>query len=193
MKKQFFDIVRKELFSNILNQSQVEGLEFILDYFNGQTDITDIRQFAYILGTIHHETGATMQPIEEWGKGKGKLYGTNVKMNKRPYYDTKKIFYGRGYVQLTWYENYLVMTKLAKLEGHNWDFINNPELMLQHEPSIWVCFKGMSQGLFTGKKLSDYIFGKEPDFINARRIINGLDCSEKIAKLCTIYYKALTQ
>ena len=35
----------------------------------------DLRWLAYMLATTFHETARTMQPIEEYGKGKGKTYG----------------------------------------------------------------------------------------------------------------------
>ncbi len=38
-----------------------------------------------------------MQPIEEYGRGKGRKYGAPA----GPY---GKIYFGRGYVQLTWLE-----------------------------------------------------------------------------------------
>jgi len=34
---------------------------------------------------------------------------------------------------------------------------------------------GMIKGLFTGKKLSDYLTDTKKDYFNARRIINGLN------------------
>jgi len=186
-KQQFFNTIRP-LF-NSLNQSQVEGIDFILDYWSKQTEVTDLRQFSYILGTIHHETGATMMPIEEWGKGKGKLYGTNVKMNKRPYYDRLAVFYGRGYTQNTWYENY---EKLTKENTHDWDFLDKPELLLQPEPSIWATFYSMRTGLYTGRKLSDYFNEHTCDWFNARKIVNGIDRAKLIADYSQVYYKALT-
>jgi hypothetical protein len=40
----------------------------------------------------------------------------------------------------------------------------------------------MSKGLFTGKKLSDFISGDACDYKNARKIINGLDQAALIAQ-----------
>lgn len=193
-KKLFFDSIRKDFGS--LNQSQVEGIEFILDSWV-KFGNTDNRKLAYTLGTIHHETDAKFQPIEEYGKGKGKLYGTNVKFSKKPYFDTKNIFYGRGYTQNTWYENYAELTRLAELtmlaesQGHDWDFFNKPELLLQKEPSIWATFEAMKRGLYTGKKLSDYFNDNLTDWFNARRIINILDKAKLISDYSQNYYKAL--
>jgi len=200
-RKFFFEILKKILFNSI-NQSQVEGLEFILDYYENQS-LINLKQFAHILATIHHETGATMQPIEEWGKGKGKSYGTNIDIDKKPYFDTKNIFYGRGYTQNTWRANYI---KLTKANNQGWDFFNNPKLLLEHKPSIWATFYAMDTGLYTGKKLDDYDFFNDsileqdknssiyelPKWYNSRKIVNGLDKAERIGDLTRIYYKALT-
>ena len=41
---------------------------------------------------------------------------------------------------------------------------------------------GMRNGLFTGKKLSDYISSPVCDYKNARRIINGVDQAARIAE-----------
>ena len=188
-KKFFFDFVRKELFLNSISQSQVDGLDFILDYWLGQKEITDIKQFAYILGTIHHETGATMQPIEEWGRGKGKKYGKNLKIDGKPYLDKFHIYYGRGFTQNTWYENY---EKLTKENIKGWDFLDFPELLLKPEPSIWATFYAMRTGLYTGRKLSDYFNEHTADWFNARKIVNGIDRAKLIADYSQTYLKALT-
>mgnify|MGYP000863126929 FL=1 len=39
----------------------------------------------------------------------------------------------------------------------------------------------MYEGLFTGKKLSDYINIISEDYFNARKIVNGLDRADIIA------------
>jgi putative chitinase len=49
---------------------------------------------------------------------------------------------------------------------------------------------GILKGLFTEKKLSDYL-NKDTDWINARRIINGLDKAELIAVYAKKFYTAL--
>lgn len=186
----FFDGI-KPLFGGKLTQSQVDGLNAMIDA--NETYRVGNRQFAYILATIHHETDKTFQPIEEYGKGKGKLYGTNIKLDKKPYFDTKNIFYGRGHTQNTWYENYKKLTELAKRQGKDWDFFNNPELLLQMQPSIWATFTAMQTGLYTGRKLSDYINTQKCDYVNARRIINGTDKAELIAGYANQFYNILTK
>lgn len=141
-------------FFGVLKQGQVDSFNLFFDEWDGK----DKRHLAYILATVWHETAKTMRPIEEYGKGKGKKYEGK--------------YYGRGYVQITWEYNY---KKATEKNTKGWDFIAHPELMLQVEPSIWVCFEGMKNGWFTGKKLSDYFNSEKTDPVNARRIINGTD------------------
>ena len=50
----------------------------------------------------------------------------------------------------------------------------------------------MEKGLFTGKKLADYFDKNEQDWINARRIVNGLDRAEKIAGYAKAFYAAIS-
>jgi len=49
----------------------------------------------------------------------------------------------------------------------------------------------MERGLFTGKKLSDYITETKTDYVGARKIINGTDHAQKIADLANEYYRSL--
>ena len=160
--------------------------------------LTDQRWLAYILATAFHETAKTMQPIEEFGKGKGRDYGKKLKMGggpgKRILYTTPdKIYYGRGHTQNTWYENYQALTRAAAKAGRNWDFLNQPELLLTMEPSIWATFFAMQTGLYTGKRLLNYFNDTMEDWTNARKIINGLDAADLIAGYGKNFFAALKQ
>jgi len=200
-RKHFFDTVRESLFHGSMTQLQVHGMEAILSEWEAQ-QLQDFRWLAYILATVYHETAKTMQPIAEFDKGRGRDYGKKLKMGggpgKRIAYETPdKLFYGRGHTQNTWYENYQRLTKAAATQGKTWDFLNDPDLLLQMEPSIWATFFSMRVGLYTGKKLADYFNEKVeglPDaaLINARKIINGLDCAEKIAGYAKVFYNAIS-
>src|ERR1044072_609934 len=194
-RKHFFDSVRESRFNGAMSQSQVYGMEAILREWEAQ-QLTDLRWLAYILATVYHETAKTMQPIEEFGKGKNYDYGKKLKMGggpgKRiPYTTPDKLYYGRGLTQNTWFDNYQRLTKAAATQGKPWDFLNNPELLLQMEPSIWATFFAMQVGLYTGKKLKDYFNETKEDWINARKIINGLDKAELIAGYARDFMGAL--
>jgi hypothetical protein len=49
----------------------------------------------------------------------------------------------------------------------------------------------MTKGLFTGKKLNDYINNTKTDYVNARKIINGLDRANLIASYAKVFETAL--
>ena len=177
----FFDNVRG-LFQGRLNQSQVDGLNALLDAVNG----CRINEAAYMLATAYHETARTMQPIEEYGKGRGRDYGKRLKMSRKPYSDTLPLYYGRGYVQLTWYENY---DKAGRLLGI--DLLNKPELALDAAIAAKIMREGMIEGWFTGKKLNDYVGLRTADYVGARRIINGTDKANLIAGYAVAFELAL--
>jgi putative chitinase len=168
----FFDQANLGLFGGKLFAKVTGNLDQILDYWEKNSPEADDRWLAYALGTAHHETDHTFGPIREYGLGKGKKY--------YPYY-------GRGLVQLTWDYNYKKLGKQL-----NVDLINNPDLALQLKYAIPIMFDGMQQGIFTGKKLADYFNKTKEDWVNARRIINGLDKANSIAQYAKRYYAAIS-
>jgi len=175
----FRELKVRGLFTS-LNQQQVNGISALLS--EGMELLgANLPQLAYVMATAYHETAKTMQPIEEYKKGEGKPYGQHFKMAKDKngkhisYIDTTEIFYGRGFVQLTWYENYFKAGKLLCL-----NLLKNPKLALDLKNATKILFDGMIHGWFTGKKLSDYI-GVKNDFVGARRIVNLNDCASLIA------------
>ena len=176
-----FFIQIRSLFGR-MSQSQVEGLNSLLDAVGGCL----INEAAYMLATAYHETAHTMQPIEEYGKGRRYDYGKRLKMSRKPYSDTLPIYYGRGYVQLTWYENYDKAGRLLKL-----DLLRQPELALQADVAAKIMREGMIEGWFTGKKLNDYVGLRTADYVGARRIINGTDKANLIAGYAVAFELAL--
>jgi putative chitinase len=101
----FFTHVRRMMFSNVLQQSQVDGMSAILDGWEAKYATDDDRWLAYALATTYHETDQHMQPINEYGKGRGRPYGKADPT-------TGQVYYGRGFVQLTWERNYETMSNL---------------------------------------------------------------------------------
>lgn len=188
--KQFYDTIREPLFNGSLSQKQFDGIEDILEAWCDK-GIQDKRYIAYGLATAYHETAKTMQPIAEYGKGKAYDYGKKLKRGggagKRiPYSTPDKLYYGRGYVQITWYENYQSLGKIIGV-----DLLNNPELALNADIAGKIMVYGMLNGYFTGKRLADYFNEKSNDAFNARKIINGLDAAKLIEGYYHVFYKAL--
>jgi len=65
--------------------------------------------------------------------------------------------------------------------------VEEPNLALELENALEILVIGFRDGLFTGRKLSDYINEKKTDFKNARRIINRKDKATRIAILAESY------
>lgn len=186
----FFEQIRKEKLFTSIKQSQVDGMNFIIDRWE-HSGLSDLRWLAYMLATTFHETAKTMQPIEEYGKGKNRRYGRKEKMNGSLYTLPDQIYYGRGYVQLTWYENYHKMGRVL-----NQDLLNKPELALDPQIAADIMIEGMTLGItakgdFTGKSLENYFNGKTEDWNNARRIINGMDKASTIGNYGKKFHKSL--
>ncbi len=151
-------------FGPLRKQSQVDGLETLLALMEADP-WPDIRDAAYFLATVKHECADTWQPITERGSreyftkydGRASLGNTEPGDGER--------FKGRGYVQITGRRNY---TKFGIEE--------TPEQALDPDVSYAIAKRGMLDGLFTGKKLSDF-----PDYFNRRRVVNGTDRAEMIS------------
>ena len=176
--KQFYDAVRP-LFGGRLSQHQVDGLKRIVEY--GEEWGYDLDDLAYILATVKHETGDWMQPIREGAHRFGPDYtdasakravasihakgiiSTNYALPSGPYGQS---YYGRGLVQITWYDNYM---EFARILGVPLD--QNPDLALEWDHALDILFLGMRDGVFTGKKLADFKLPGE--FKQARVIVNA--------------------
>lgn len=141
---------------------------------------------AYALATAYHETAAMMQPIYERGpRGYFNKYEPGTGIGARLGNSVKGdgfLFRGRGFVQLTGRANYARAAKELNL-----DLVRQPDLALVDVNAAEILVLGMIEGWFTGNKLADYIDIKHSDFINARKIINGLDCADKIAGYARTY------
>ena len=178
-KKEFFDQIRDAI---ALTTENVEGFDKLLDM--GYQRSTPINHLSYILATVYWETNKRMQPVKE-------AYWKSEAWRKKNlrYYP----YYGRGLVQTTWEENY---KKLGNIVGV--DLVENPDLLLSWDYAAQAVFVAMETGLYTGKKLSDYIDDAEEtdeedyrEYVEARRIINGTDKAKVIADLAVLFEAAL--
>ena len=184
-RKKFYDTFRVQ-FHPTLTQSQVDGYNAILDYWE-TADLTDLRWLAYILATAYHETGQLMAPVRE---GFAKTDAGSIKAVTR-LYDQGRIhqnyakpdangnsYFGRGLVQLTWADNY---KRMGNALGMGTQLYDNPALVLDLDISVKILFKGMIDGLFTGHSLADYFNATKTDWQQARKIVNGMDKAAQIA------------
>jgi len=162
-----------------LSVSRRQGLSSLLASIAGDAAITDLRWAAYMLATVKHECADTWQPIEEFGRGAGRPYGVPQVVHAADGRVATNVYYGRGYVQLTWKSNYeLVGPKIGLAPD---DLLMNPERALEPDVAYRVMSLGMRTGLFTGRTLGACIHDRTVDYVAARRIINGSDHAEFIA------------
>lgn len=179
-RKAFFDAIRVGIHTGSLTADQVASYEAILDAA-AAFPVTDPRHLAYILATARGEAGSAMRSVREFGRGRGKAYGT-------PDPATGNAYYGRGFVQLTWAVNYRNLGKRLGLPLYE-----QPDLALDPVVAAKIIVTGMMEGIFTGKRLEDFINGKAADYRNARRIINGMDRADEFADFARRYEAAIRQ
>jgi hypothetical protein len=177
----YFDSVRDSLFSGALEQIHVDGQSVILavwEYQAGGTPMSDLRWLAYMLATTYHETAQRMWPVTE--------YGSQSYLEGKDYWP----YVGRGFVQLTWEDNYDKASKALALIDER-DLVDHPEMALDSLIATRILFRGMAEGWFTGRKLGQYFSDEKDDPLNARQIINGNDDDVLIAGYHDKFLEAL--
>lgn len=154
-----------------LSFKQKDGLERIVNYATQQYPALSHAQLAYIIATAYHESARSLQPVKEMG--------SNSYLKSKEYYP----YIGGGLVQVTWEYNY-------KKFG-----AKTVEDLLTWPVALDCLFRGMIDGMFTGKRLSDFI-GEEYSpalFEKARAIINGKDKASLIASYAMSIVKCLEE
>lgn len=192
-RQAFFDGIRPH-FGGQLSAAQVAGMNSLLDAGAG----LPLHHMAHILANVRRETGGYMGPIKEtvMPHHKDKLpsdaevirrLDRAYKAGKLPWVTSpywRDGWFGRGQIQITHKSNY------AKFG------ISNPDDALRPHISAHIAVKGMTEGLFTGKKLSDYNFPADlsnPPSGHPRRIVNGPDGSEaEVSRYHGEFAKALS-
>lgn len=182
-----------------MNAARQQALTFLLDSIERDDGFTTLRELAYVLATIHWETGRTFSPVKELRASETR--NPSLYARQQRYWPSG--YYGRGYVQLTWDYNYKNASK--KLEGEVFPvggetvtvtpttFLEHPDYLLEPAISYRIAARGMREGWFTGKRLSQYIpNASAPDYRNARRIINGVDRAVEIAEIAKKYEALLS-
>jgi hypothetical protein len=168
-----------------ISQGFVDGVNGLFAAFNEYKELDSINPLyvAYMLATAYHETAFTMQAITEYGGVRYfDKYDTGrlaERLGNTPEADGDGYKYrGRGYVMITGYGNYKKFTDILGI-----DLINSPDLALDSIVSAKILTIGSLKGTFTTRRLNQYIkYGLERnEWINARRVINGVDDNKDIA------------
>lgn len=190
----FFDLYREQ-FGTKLSQGQANGLESLVTTLDNhaQYDFLTLTEKAYLLATIKHETGGAYQPIEEYGGETywRKQYGKDSPIGRQlgNVTDQDAIdYHGRGYAMTTGRRNYEIVGKLIGV-----DLVAEPDTLLQPVTAMNALLATAVNGKITGKKLSDFLASNPPDYVNARRVFNGLDQAQLIAEYAKKFEVILRQ
>lgn len=201
----FFVEAKKSLFGGKMNQGQVDGISGILKAMEEVGD-KDQDTLAYALATTYHEVGGTMLPVREgFGKtdaesrarvnalARKRGPNSNVAKYAKPTGHYDHVYYGRGYPQLTWLENYEKSSEDAGV-----DLVRFPDAMLDPRISARVLIRGIMDGRWNGQGKGIDAYEGEDDFLDdleaeaARRTINVQDKAKLIAGHHRKFYNALT-
>lgn len=212
MNSAFYDSIRP-LFGGSLKQSQVDGIERIVASASG----LPVPYVAYILATAYHEVGGKMQPDteslnydvagllktfsrERISSADAQKYGRTAtraanqeaianivyggdwgrkNLGNLKWGDGWR-YRGRGLPQTTGLSNY---TKFGIQDA--------PEKANELDTAVHMLVHGSVKGIYTGKKLGDYLDGEKPDYVGARRVINGTDKASLIASYAVAFESAL--
>jgi len=170
---------------------------------------------AYILATAYHETGGKMAPVEEnlrytttdrlvavFGK---RVQPNPAQFRRNPQALANRVYAdrignggehtgdgwryrGRGLVQITGRDNY-------KRQGERLGqpFEDNPDMVMSPKYATDILIVGMCQGAFTGHALDDFLDSSDPDYHNARQVVNRLDRAADIAGYARKFAAALEE
>jgi len=176
------------VFGTSLSQSQVDGIEGILDAFEKVGDGKD-DTLAYALATAYHETARRMVPVREGlastdagarraVNNLARRRGPNSAVAKyaKPQPPHGHVYYGRGHVQLTWKENY---AKSSDDVGH--DLVKHPDKMLDPIISANLLIIGLLDGRWNGQGHGLRHYLDRGDVRHARRTVNIMDKADQIA------------
>jgi len=190
LPKVFFDTVRGPLFGGSLSQSAVNNMNIITGYWLQTYPDNPLSQLAYVLATVRAEVGSNMKPVREGFAASDA--DARRKVRNRAYGKEDgpfgHVYYGRGYVQLTWHRNYKWQSEKLGM-----DLEQFPDLALETPVAIRILVEGMMDGDFNGQGhgLAHYVNENTQDFVGARRTVNVQDRAGEIAGFARSFLRGL--
>ncbi|ACL61251.1 hypothetical protein [Methylobacterium nodulans] len=219
-RRAFYDAVRQQPFGGSLTQSQVDGMNAMLDMAPPDLLLTAL---ACCFATAFWETGGAMIPRTEslnytsaarikavWPSRFPteaaaapyvrnpkalaiKVYGGRLGNAPAPSTDGWD-FRGMGLVQSTGKDNAQRASVRLRRLGYltpEQDLVSTPALMLDDRIAAAMLFIGLSEGWYTGKKLAHYFGPQREDPTNARAMVNPDANGLKVAGYYRSFKRAL--
>lgn len=192
-----------------LSDRQKENLIYLIDKFDESVLLTRLSWLAYILATMRRETNDTFAPVVEgyWippSKRAAALYNYYAANNPgalRTIFPNGKFginYTGRGDVQITHKNNYDMFNPLVLAKFPGKDIVQNPDYACEPDIAWLIMEEGMTRNThtfrdenFTGFTLEQFLNDNKLDWVGARKIINGKDHANEIAKYAIDYYNVL--
>jgi putative chitinase len=150
-----------------LTNSRKAAVDYLLSAFEQDQGFTMIRELAYVLATIRWETAHTFLPVKE--KRFNRETQPRAWQNQDRYWKTG--FFGRGYVQLTWEDNYrkageklagvtLLLDKTTVTVSSD-TFVENPDYVLDRGIALRDLLRRDAPGLVYGQAIRTIHRGRE--------------------------------
>ncbi|WP_419809428.1 hypothetical protein [Sphingomonas sp.] len=171
----------------------------------GRLNANDIKDYYLPVKVTATPTGATV--LEQDGdsfdvstsgkitkRSKGATHGAPAAGAVSPAYvkdlGIANAYYGRGYVQLTWWDNY---ASTGAEVGLGLELLFHPERALEPDIAFEVMVHGMVYGLgfANGRRLQNYLSGAKTDYVGARAMVNGTNENRAIAAVAEVFEAAL--
>jgi hypothetical protein len=99
-------------------------------------------------------------------------------------------YYGRGFVQLTYWNGYV---EAGAALHRNLDFLFDPELVKDPPTAYKIMSIGMRTGTIfaNGQRLAKFICGGHFDYFNARQMVNSLSSAQEVADRAMAFERIL--
>jgi hypothetical protein len=103
---------------------------------------------------------------------------------------TPLTYFGRGYVQLTWWVHY---ASAGVAIGRGLDLLLHPELVEQPATAYALMSHGMrtGDGFANGHKFVQYFSGNTTNYKGARAMVNGVNHDAEIADYARMFERCL--
>lgn len=173
-------------------QARLANLAQLYGYMAADAKVDSVGLAAFLFATVVVETGIRQfsPAAVERGEGAGKDYG-------RPDPRTGQRYYGRGWVQLTYHQQYRMAGERLGLP-----LLTQPELALQPDNSYRILVTALTEGIpevyrqnangaSNGQgprvKAGDFISATQADYAQARAVINA-NCVGKCSASSRQYF-----